>query len=743
MTETRETPGARERLATQAFEQRLRARGGRALVTPVLVVLNVLAFGALVVANGSLALRPDVLAAWGANVGVLTSQGEWWRLFTAAFLHLGIAHVALNAWALWSLGRQTERFYGSATYGAIYVAAALLASLGSLAWDPSRTSVGASGAIFGIGGAFLAFLARRGMDVPAGIARSHWIATGVFVAASLAAGVAIQGIDNAAHVAGLVAGFVLGGLLARPLGAGAPTVVDRARAVAAGLAAGLVLLAGIAWVRAPESRADGLQAFWDAHPWYAAGENASLETWQRLVRRAESGRLPMDEFATALERDVLPFWQHAYERLQAEHRSSAAASPLRARVLDFARLRRELAVAQIAAARRDGDLDPTRPLAQAAMLAQARVEYVALRESAAVQHRGLVGRPPLDRLRLRIATRGGCVAPPAGAAPGLPGPGDAPEDGPARRLAAGCDAQRLFVDGRYRELDALLAAHVARPNDLPDGTSSLTGAFSGFDYLFVEARLDVRLVLRRLQQWRREVPGSVQPELVESQALRAWGWQALRARGGAGDAQTRRFRDEMANEALRMASGAGAGHPVWYTLSMIGLGDEPDAVATARELFDAGVERFPTHYPLYFGMLRVLQPRVQGSFEQVAAFVDDATARAPEYERAPLYARLYAHYAMLEGDDADVFANANADWPRIERGFRQLLERHPDSDYLLNAFANLACRRGDVAVYRALRPQVAARLSSAAWQGRVQPETCDERIESLAGRGAAAAPGPR
>lgn len=739
----RETPGFREHVEiAREFRARLQRRSGRAYVTPVLVGLNVLAFVALIAANGgALAFRPDVLAAWGANVGALTTHGEWWRLLTAAFLHLGLAHLALNAWALWSIGRETERYYGSVTYAAIYLATAVLASLGSVAWDPSRTSVGASGAIFGIGGAFLAFLARRDTNVPAGIARTHWVATGVFVAVSLGAGAVIPGIDNAAHLAGLVAGFALGWLLARPLGEEARTTALHAKTGAAGAIAALALLGGMAFVRAPQPRADDLHAFWTAHPWYASGERESLAAWERLVTRAESGRLPMPEFAATLERDVLPFWQQAFERLDAERREHGA-SPLRDRVLEFARLRRDLALAQIAAARNDGDLDPARPLAEAAMLAQARIEYVTLRESVALQARGLVARVPVHRLRTLVATRGRCLHPPAGAVPGLPSPLDSAHDAPALRLAASCEAQRLFVEERYRELDALLVEFAAHPNDLPDGTSSLSGAYSGFDYLFVQGRLDVRQVLRQLNDWRREVPGSVQPELVESQALRAWARQAVRPGGRttSSDAQLRRFRDEMADEALRMAREAGASHPVWYTQSLAGAVDDPDGLVAGRALFDAGVERFPGHYPIYYGMLRLLQPRVHGSFEQVAAFVDEVTAHAPEEERDTLYARLYAHYATLEGDDADIFANARADWPRIERGFRRLLERHPGSDYLLNTFANLACRRGDVPVYLSLRREMAMRRSFAAWQGKVQPESCDERMRSLAGSGPALGP---
>jgi rhomboid protease GluP len=737
MAESRE-PVPEDRAAAAAaaasvhtFERRLRDRGGRARVTPVLVGLNVLAFVALVAANGgTLAFRPDVLAAWGANVGVLTANGEWWRLLTAAFLHLGVAHLVLNAWALWSVGRDAERFYGSATYAVIYCVAAVLASLGSAVWDPSRTSVGASGAIFGIGGALLAFLARHRTSVPAGIARTQWIATGVFVAVSLAAGVVIPGIDNAAHVSGLVAGFALGWWLARPLGDETRTRAVRAKLVAAVGVAALALLAGVAYLRAPDSRAEGLHAFWAAHPWYAAGESASLAAWERLARDAQSGRLPMAEFATAVERDVLPFWADAVEHLDAERRASPAASPFRERVLEFARLRRDLARAQIAAARGDGDLDATRPLAESAMLAQARIEYATMREAIAAQSRGLVARLPLDRLRAQLATRGRCLQPPPDAEPGLPGPLDSPRDAPALAMAAACESQRLFVEGRYRELDAALARHAARRNDLPDGSSTLTGAYAGFDYLFVEGRPDVRQVLRQVAAWRRQVPGSVLPELVESQALRAWARQAVDddGRTTSTEFQARRLREEMANEALRSAKDAGADHPVWYTLSMLGAAGDPDGIVAGRALFEAGIERFPRYYPLYRSMLQLLQPRVLGSFEQVAAFIDEVTTRAPDGEREPLYARLYAEYAALEGDEADIYANVGADWPTIERGFRALLDRHPDSDFLLNTFANLACRRGDAAVYRSLREALEARRSAAAWRGDVQVETCDVRL---------------
>ena len=200
------------------FNRRIDAICPNTWITPALVVANLSVFVAM--ACVGLGLREFDLQRclqWGANFGPLTLGGQWWRLLTALFVHFSVPHVALNMWALWNVGRLCERLYGRWLMLLLYLGSGLVASLASLVWNPRVVSAGASGAIFGVFGAFLAFLAHRRGDVPAAVARAHWPSTVVFVIYSLVSGALQATTDNAAHVGGLITGFVLGWVLARPL----------------------------------------------------------------------------------------------------------------------------------------------------------------------------------------------------------------------------------------------------------------------------------------------------------------------------------------------------------------------------------------------------------------------------------------------------------------------------------------------------------------------------------------------
>jgi membrane associated rhomboid family serine protease len=187
--------------AIREFNEKLGALGGRPWVTPIIVAINVVVFAAMAVATKKLGqfTTPELLQ-WGANFGPLTVNGQWWRLLTALFIHLSLLHILLNMWALWNVGRLSERLFGGGTLLFLYAFAGVLASLTSIAWDPSLSSVGASGAIFGLFGALLAFLIRQRHQVPPTIVRKHWISTATFVLFNLVSGALQPGIDNTAHV---------------------------------------------------------------------------------------------------------------------------------------------------------------------------------------------------------------------------------------------------------------------------------------------------------------------------------------------------------------------------------------------------------------------------------------------------------------------------------------------------------------------------------------------------------------
>jgi rhomboid protease GluP len=119
--------------------------------------------------------------------------------------------------ALWDFGRLAERLFGNWTFLALYLLAGVGGSTLSLLWHPAVNSAGASGAIFGVFGMLAGYLLHKELGVPMTVIKRHWGVTLPFIGYNLFIGATVPGIDNAAHVGGLVAGFVMGYALARPL----------------------------------------------------------------------------------------------------------------------------------------------------------------------------------------------------------------------------------------------------------------------------------------------------------------------------------------------------------------------------------------------------------------------------------------------------------------------------------------------------------------------------------------------
>jgi membrane associated rhomboid family serine protease/Flp pilus assembly protein TadD len=186
------------------------------LVTQALFGINVAVFIGMVL-SGASPMSPSgaSLLAWGANIGPYTLTGQWWRLVSSCFVHIGIIHLALNMWCLWSLGELAEQLYGHVTFACVYLLCGIAGSLASVYWHAAPTmSAGASGAIFGIAGAVIASIKLGEFAYPM-MARGILQSLIVFVGYNVVFG-AISGItDNACHIGGLAAGLVLGALMAK------------------------------------------------------------------------------------------------------------------------------------------------------------------------------------------------------------------------------------------------------------------------------------------------------------------------------------------------------------------------------------------------------------------------------------------------------------------------------------------------------------------------------------------------
>ena len=138
---------------------------------------------------------------------ILVEAGEWWRIFTAALLHANFLHIGFNMYVLWIFGPRLEQQVGSPAFGALYVAAAATGGLFSYLFGPENSvSIGASGAIFGLFGAWLV-ASWKMRHSPGG--RSMFNQLFVLLAINLVFGFVVPGIDWRAHLGGLAAGALI------------------------------------------------------------------------------------------------------------------------------------------------------------------------------------------------------------------------------------------------------------------------------------------------------------------------------------------------------------------------------------------------------------------------------------------------------------------------------------------------------------------------------------------------------
>jgi len=185
------------------------------MVTQGLLGINLAVFAGMALSGIAMDPTSQQLIDWGANYGPLTLGGQEWRLLTSMFLHAGLLHIFMNMWCLWSLGAQSESLYGHPTYAAVYLISGVGGSLASVWWHPGVTSVGASGAIFGIVGALIASYFLGEFTMPRFAITSQLRTILIFAGFTLVFGGMRGPTDNAAHIGGFVTGLLLGALIAR------------------------------------------------------------------------------------------------------------------------------------------------------------------------------------------------------------------------------------------------------------------------------------------------------------------------------------------------------------------------------------------------------------------------------------------------------------------------------------------------------------------------------------------------
>lgn len=174
------------------------------IVTYSLIFICILVFILMyVLGNGS--TDNYTLLVFGANVDTLTKNGDYYRLFTSMFLHIGILHLLCNMYSLYIIGKEVENVFGKVKYLIIYLLSGIAGSILSLAFNHNTICAGASGAIFGLLGALLYFGYYYRTYLGATLTRTII----PVIVLNLIIGFTSSGIDNAAHIGGLVGGILI------------------------------------------------------------------------------------------------------------------------------------------------------------------------------------------------------------------------------------------------------------------------------------------------------------------------------------------------------------------------------------------------------------------------------------------------------------------------------------------------------------------------------------------------------
>lgn len=183
------------------------------IFTPIIIYINFIIFIVMVL-NGVHPLEPSAhdLHNWGGNLRSSAINGEQWRLLTSMFLHGGLIHLLLNMYALLNIGGFLEKKLGKLRFLFIYIATGLFSSITSITFNVNIVSIGASGAIFGMYGLFLALLLTKVLNMPDESRKNFITSILYFIGFNLFYGLTREGIDNAAHIGGLLCGFIIGWL---------------------------------------------------------------------------------------------------------------------------------------------------------------------------------------------------------------------------------------------------------------------------------------------------------------------------------------------------------------------------------------------------------------------------------------------------------------------------------------------------------------------------------------------------
>lgn len=323
--------GVRRRSNQAPFFDALRERTLVPFVTVALLLINIVLFFEVVSAPGPLN-DTSTLIAWGSNFGPRTTNGQWWRLLSATFLHDGVFEWLISIACLAQLGFLLERLTGHTAFTVVYISAGAFASLVSLAVAPVAPNVGSAGPLFALYGVLVSAIFWGTLQ--RGAATIPWKILKDFVPLALVL-VLYQAFNGSpggwVELVGFTTGLILGIVLARGVSEAKPPA--RRIAVVASAAMVLALVSTFP-----------LRGITDARPEVnrvIAGETRAADAYRAVVVRFNEGLVPATAMTRVIEQQILPEIRATQQRLQTLRGVPREHQPMVAAAQEYLRLREE------------------------------------------------------------------------------------------------------------------------------------------------------------------------------------------------------------------------------------------------------------------------------------------------------------------------------------------------------------------------------------------------------------------
>jgi membrane associated rhomboid family serine protease len=288
---------------------------------------------------------PGTLMTFGVKSNPEINQGEWWRLIMPIFIHIGPLHLFFNSYALWMVGQQVEKLYGSPKFVLLYLATGVAGVLGSYYYNPGTISAGASGAIMGLFGVLFAFGFRYRHSIPPFFKKA--VGTGVLpvIVINLIIGFTIPQIDNSAHIAGLVCGALLAAVIPYMMpGAETSSPFKAIQALSLAMVLASFYTVAANYHGSPQGFIDTLNnaqsAFGESTQALSEGKTGDLAALQAQVASAidQLRDIPsLDVKVDALSADLLKLMEDQYALLQDVAKSGTMTFPHARRLKEHSR----------------------------------------------------------------------------------------------------------------------------------------------------------------------------------------------------------------------------------------------------------------------------------------------------------------------------------------------------------------------------------------------------------------------